>query len=531
MTNNKIFKVIKWVLIVAILVMVGMIIGIFFDRSARRFTVTVSSKDKLQTIMNLIDLKYVDNISRDSIYEIFIPQLMESLDPHSVYIPAKDLAAVNEPLQGSFDGIGVMFNMLTDTVLVSNVISGGPSYKAGVMAGDRIISADTTILAGRKMNQDSVVKKLRGERGSKVKLGIERLGNNEILYITVTRGVIPMKSLDAAFMIAPKTGYVKFQRFAETTYEEIMKAMLDLNSKGMDTLIMDLRGNGGGYLEPAIYIANQFLDKDNMIVYTEGVHQQTIKQVADGNGMFKNTELVLLIDEGSASASEILAGAFQDNDRGTIIGRRSFGKGLVQEQIPLRDGSAIRLTVARYHTPSGRCIQRPYDSGLEEYNNDLLRRLNNNELMSADSMPHNDSLKFYTPKGKVVYGGGGIVPDIFVPMDTTALTNYFRELYTKNLIFRYSMTYADTHRAELTKIETLDALNKYFDKQRNLIPDFVAYAAKNGVSPKGDELAKTREILSAQLKGYIGRNTPLDDNALYYYFAPIDNVLNKALGR
>ena len=483
----------------------------------------------LQTCM-LIEHQFVDSISIDSLSELVIPLMMKELDPHSDYIPARDMQQVNEPLEGEFDGIGVMFNAATDTVIVLSVIPNGPSAKAGVVAGDRIIEVNDTLVAGVKMPQDAIVKRLRGRRGTEVKLSLKRHGIDELVDVNVVRDAIPINSVESAFMVNGDTGFIRLSKFARTSYEEIMRAMFSLRQQGMKRLIFDLRGNVGGFMDQAILIANEFLPAGQLIVYTEDRNGKQTKQFTDGNGSATDISLVVLIDEDSASSSEIVAGAIQDNDRGTIIGRRSFGKGLVQSQIPYNDGSALRLTIARYYTPTGRSIQKPYKNGEEmDYNMDLVRRYQNNEFFSADSIHFADSLKFTTPKGKIVYGGGGIMPDVFVPLDTTHVTKYYVETSGRNIIYRYTIEYADRHREALNKVTSLEGLDSLYAADRNLFNDFVRYASKQGVRASQSEIAKSREVIEAQLKAYIGRNTVLEDNAFYYNIFPIDNVVHKAL--
>lgn len=531
MTNYKTSIRIALLIVAALLVGTGL--GIMLERAALRDAyIDARRGDKLTWALSEIEERYVDPITRDSLAELAVPVLLQELDPHSVYIPASEFAATNEPLTGTFDGIGVMFNMLTDTVQITNVISGGPSAAAGIVAGDRIITVNDSLIAGVKMDQDKVVGMLRGKRGSTVKLGIQRLPAQELLPVTVTRGAIPVKSLEAAFIVPgkPDVGYVKFGRFAATTYNEVLAALTRLREQGARKVILDLRGNGGGYLDQAIYIANEFLPKGRKIVYTEGQASPRADQDADGRGRFQDIELAVVIDENSASASEIVAGAIQDNDRGAIVGRRSFGKGLVQEQIPYPlDGSAMRLTVARYYTPVGRSIQKPYTPGHDEdYNGELIRRYEHNEMLSADSIRLADSLKFVTPGGKIVYGGGGIMPDIFVPMDTTGVTPYFSKLFQKNLIFRYAQQTTDRYRKQINAIETLPELDRFF-ADKNLFYDFVAYADRQGVHPTETEMTLSKGLITAQIKGYIGRNTSLDETAFYYYIFPQDSTLIRAV--
>ena len=528
-TRHKIgVRVVVMVVAAALLGVVG---GVILERQTIS---TVGSRlgvnDKLSFTMNLIENKYVDNIARDSLLELVVPALINKLDPHSSYIPAAELTEKNEPLQGKFDGIGVMFNMLTDTVLVTNVISGGPSDKAGVVAGDRIITVNDSVIAGRKIPSDEVVKKLKGTRGTKVTIGVQRNGSNELARITITRGVIPMKSLDAAFVIADTVGYIKFSRFAATTYKELMEAMAVLTKDGAKRFVVDLRGNGGGYMEPAILIANEFLEKGQKIVYTEGAHSRRLDQYADGSGKYKSVPLVVMIDEGSASASEILAGAIQDNDRGLVVGRRSFGKGLVQEQIDYPDGSALLMTIAHYYTPVGRSIQKPYKMGeSDEYFMELYQRAAHDELFSVDSIKQNEKLKFVTPKGRVVYGGGGIMPDEFVPLDTAGVNGYFRKVFAKNLIFRYATKVVEENRPAINKIDSFAALERFL-ASKNLFYDFVNYASKSGVQPdRAADAEEVKSLIMGQIKGYIGRNTLLEDNALYFYFHPVDKTAVRAV--
>jgi carboxyl-terminal processing protease len=513
----------------------GLLLGFQYSRPGSGRTVGTSAHhalagDKLHTVMGLIYDNYVDVPVLDSIEEELIPTLLGSLDPHSVYIPARDMDDVTESIEGQFDGVGITFNMFNDTVRVISVISGGPSAKAGVSPGDRILTINDSLVAGRKIDQDSIVGRLRGPRGSEVKLGIERQGLNELLPITVTRGVIPVKSVDAGFMIDDHTGYIALTVFSRNSHAEMMRILTAMRDAGMTKLIFDLRGNSGGLLDQAIRISNEFLPADKLIVYTEGRASRRSEQYTNGRGRFQDLDLVVLIDEGSASASEILAGALQDNDRGTIVGRRSFGKGLVQEQIPLQDGSAVRLTVARYYTPLGRSIQKPYEEGTEAYYQDIENRFEHSEFFTADSIRFADSLRYVTPGGKTVYGGGGIMPDVFVPIDTLPLrTPYAQEVASKNILFRYTIAFGDSHREALNGITTLRDLDAFFERQGDLLPAFVRYASANGVpDPGAAALEASRRILTAELKAYIGRNTPLEDNAYYYYLLPFMPEVVKA---
>lgn len=484
----------------------------------------------LQTCL-LLENSYVEPISMDSLSELVIPTLIKELDPHSAYIPRRDLQAYNEPLEGEFDGIGVVFNAATDTVVVLNVVRGGPSEKAGIVAGDRILYVNDTIIAGVKMPQTDIMKRLRGRRGTTVRLKVERQGVEELLGIDVVRDVIPIHSVESAFMIAPEVGFIFLSQFGATTYREVYEALEKLREEGATKLILDLRGNTGGFLDQAILVANEFLPKDKLIVYTTGRNdQEQMRQYSDGRGSAQDMEVVVLLNEESASASEIVAGALQDNDRGTIIGRRSFGKGLVQNQIPLSDGSALRLTIARYHTPTGRCIQRPYEKGKgEEYYLDVVRRYENQEFFTMDSIHFADSLRYTTPGGKTVYGGGGIMPDIFVPLDTTYVSNYFTRVSLSNVLYRYTLDYTDRHRRQINEVASFDDLERFFAADKQLMGAFYKYAAEQGIEPVRSEIATSEAVMTAQIKAYIGRNTPLEDDAFYYCIYPIDEILRRAV--
>lgn len=524
-------------LILAAGIVLGTLLGQFVGRnraeSQIRSIVNRSNlhlNNKIMQTCMLVEHQFVDSISMDSLSELVIPLMMKELDPHSVYIPAREMQQMNESLEGEFDGIGVMFNAATDTVIVLNVIPNGPSAKAGIVAGDRIIKINDTLAAGVKMSQTEIMKRLRGRRGTEVKLSLKRLGIEDLVDVVVVRDVIPIKSIESSFMIDDKTGFVRLSQFARTSYEELMMAMLELRAEGMKNLIFDLRGNSGGYMDQAIMIANEFLPAGNLIVYTEDRKGEQMKQFSNGKGMATDINLVVLIDEESASSSEILAGAVQDNDRGTIVGRRSFGKGLVQSQLPYKDGSALRLTVARYFTPTGRSIQKPYKNGDEmDYQMDIVRRYRNNEFFSADSIHFADSLKFTTPKGKVVYGGGGIMPDLFVPLDTTHMSRYYMEVSGRNILYRYTIDYADQHREALNKVQTLGQLDSLFEADKNLLNNFVRYAASKGIKADRAGIAHSQDVMEAQLRAYIGRNTVLEDNAFYHCIFPIDNVIQSAL--
>lgn len=482
--------------------------------------------DKISSIVDYIESEYVDEVDRAELEDVAIPAMLEKLDPHSIYIPAKDLQRVNEPLQGNFDGIGVTFNMLTDTILVISVIPGGPSDKAGLIAGDKIIMVDDSLVAGKGIPDDNIVGMLKGPKGTVVKVDVLRKGFDDLISYDITRGEIPIYSVDVGYMMDENTGYIKITRFAQTTFQEFMQHLEELKEKGMTQLILDLRGNTGGYMVGATRIADQFLDENKLILFTRGRAHPREEIRATAGGAFLEGNLLILIDEGSASASEILAGAVQDNDRGIIIGRRSFGKGLIQEPVMMKDGSAIRLTIARYYTPSGRSIQRPYDEGIEEYYRDFHLRFMRGELQQADSIHFADSLAFKTPAGRTVYGGGGIMPDVFVPIDTSGLSRYFLEVRRKTLIYRFSMMYTEQNREEMSAFTEPAVLASYLLKQ-NLLNRFLEYAREEGVAPDPAGLKESGELIDIQLRAYIARNM-LDNPGFYPIWQELDETLQKA---
>ena len=523
-------------LVVAAAVALGIFLGQFLGRSSAESDIKgilrslALPQNKVSQTLSLIETQYVDSVAIDSLVERALPVIVSELDPHSVYIPASEMAEINEPLDGEFDGIGVVFNMATDTVIVLNVIPSGPSDKAGVVAGDRIVRINDSLVAGQQIAQREIMRRLRGKRGSEVRLGLERRGIDELVEVTVVRDKIPIRSLTAALMLTGDIAFVKLDQFARTSHTELLEALSTLRTQGMCKLILDLRGNSGGFLDQAIAIANEFLPADKLIVYTEDRRHNRTDEMSDGNGTIQELPLAVLIDEFSASSSEILAGALQDNDRGTIIGRRSFGKGLVQRQIPYPDGSALRLTVARYYTPTGRSIQKPYTNGdALGYEEDLWNRYRHNEFFSADSIHFDDSLRKVTPGGKVVYGGGGIMPDLFVPVDTTDVTRYFLEVSGRNILFRYTLEYADRHRDALNAVKTIPELQALLDADKELMNDFIRYAARNGVQPDYRDIARSRKLIEAQLRAYIGRNTPLNEAGFYVNIYPIDPVMLRAV--
>lgn len=488
-------------------------------------------QDKMMQTVNAVRNYYVDPIDLDTIYEKAIPSLLSELDPHSEYIPARLFNQVNESLEGEFDGIGIVFNAMTDTITVLNVVPQGPSFKAGVRSGDRIVRIDDRDVAGQGIAQDSLVKLMRGKRGTKVKLAIERQTLDELVEVEVVRDAIELHSIETAFMLDKEAGigYVRLSQFARTSYDELREALTKLRSEGLQKLIIDLRGNSGGFLDQAILIANEFLPAEKLIVYTEDRNGNKQKEYSRGNGTSTDLGLAILVDETSASSSEILAGAIQDNDRGIVLGRRTFGKGLVQTQIPFTDGSAVRLTVARYYTPTGRSIQKPYTAGDEmAYHMEIVDRYLHNELFSADSIHFDESLKFTTPGGRTVYGGGGIMPDIFIPLDTVGYTRYYTKVWDSNTLYRYTIRYADKHREALDKVSTLEELDSLLSAD-DLLSDFVRYAEQQGIATNRHELNISRDIILAQLRAYIGRNALGDDSGFYYNIYPIDKVMRRAV--
>ncbi len=498
----------------------------FITESGEMISPSVVSS-KLGQILYLLNSNYVEAINVDTLTEEYILPILHKLDPHSDYIPAKDAAESSERLDGEFEGIGIMFNMSTDTIIIQSVISGGPSEKVGIVSGDRIIKINDSIVAGREIANTDIIKQLKGARGSSVKVSVERFGADNLIDFDIIRDKIPIKSIDAAYMVTPEVGYIKLLQFSLTTHEEFVKAVEELKEQGMTKLIFDLTNNGGGHLFQAILIANEFLPENKLIVYTEGLHAQRSDQYSDGTGRFQDQELVVLINENSASASEIVSGALQDNDRGTIVGRRSFGKGLVQRQIPFSDGSLINITIARYHTPTGRFIQRPYDQGYEQYYIDFYKRYTKDgELVShPDTLAFPDSLKYTTPGGKVVYGGGGIMPDIFVPTDTLLFSKEVRGLLSNNTLFTAALRYTDKYRSEITSITSIEELDSYFEERKELLFNAVTTANKKPIYLN----AKDKELVLDLLKSYISRNSSQSDNGFYYFFNRHDEIFQKGV--
>lgn len=502
--NNRLKNPAVWMpLALAVALVAGMWIGKSFFNSHHGW----NSRTKLDAILEIIDKNYVDDIDTDSILEASFAGLMSHLDPHSVYIPASDLQSVNEELEGSFSGIGVSFNMMGDTINVLEVISGGPSEKVGILPGDRIVTINDSLVAGRKWSNSKVMSNLRGPKGTTVTLGIKRASSKELLPFVVTRDDIPVTSIDASYFIDEGVGYIKINKFGSTTFSEFLTAMICLKADGAEKFIIDLRGNGGGFMDHAVLMANEFLPSGSPIVSMKGkTSSRSGATFSDGSGSFKDAEMVVLLDEISASASEIFAGAMQDNDRALIVGRRSFGKGLVQNQLELPDSSALRLTIARYYTPSGRCIQKTYAPGVD-YERELLNRYEHGELYNADSIKQDESLRYTTLHGRTVYGGGGITPDIFVPNDSSGITSYYINVVNAGLIQKYSFDFTDRFRDRLAKsTDGRQLAQSFLPDDDALLQDFVEYARKNGVSPRWYYINISRDLLVNSLKAMIARN-------------------------
>ena len=518
----------------ALVLIIGIFVGIRLNRNSQQnellqlFSNEKNNTNKLDELLDYVLREYVDTLNRDSLTDVTIETLLGNLDPHSAYIPASDLQATNEPLNGNFEGIGVEFNLLRDTIYVVTAIPGGPSEKAGLKSGDKIIFVDGKKVAGIKITNEMVFKYLKGKGGTIVKIGVLRYGTSNIEYFKITRGKIPIYSVDAAYMMDSITGFIKISRFASTTYQEFDNALSKLEKQGLKQLILDLRGNPGGFLDAAIDISDEFLPKGKMIVYTQGKNKPRQNSISSEKGRFEKQKLAILIDENSASASEIVAGAVQDNDRGVIIGRRSFGKGLVQEQTEFKDGSAIRLTIARYFTPSGRCIQKPYENGrIEDYYQDEMERYDTGELVNADSVKLNKKLKYTTPAGKVVYGGGGIMPDYFIPIDTTKVSRYISELLYKNLINDFALEYVNKNRTQL-KYTSAKEFNQQFKVNTPLINELKSYANKNDIKSSASDLGKSLDLLSTHLKAYIAKDI-FNQEAWFFVKNANDDACKKAL--
>ena len=512
-------------LAIAVAVVVGVFIGSRF--SGGRYA--VDNDRKLNSILNLIAAEYVDTVDMNQLIEMSIPQILSNLDPHTLYFSAEEIKAANDELGGSFSGIGISFMLMSDTINVVEVISGGPSEKVGILPGDRIIEIDDSLFVGPQVNNSEVMRRLRGEKGTKVKVGVKRANSPKTLSFVITRGDIPVNSVDASYMLDKNTGYVKVNQFGRNTYDEFIDALASLERDGAKRFVVDLRGNGGGYMETAIYMANEFLPDNQLIVYTKGRYKRNDSQFwSDGDGQFQSAEMVVLIDEFSASASEIFAGAIQDNDRGLVVGCRSFGKGLVQQQLTLPDSSALRLTIARYYTPSGRCIQKDYKAGMFNYEKELYDRYMNGEIYSQDSMKIDRSQVFTTSMGRTVYGGGGIVPDIFVPRDTSGVTSYYIDVVNAGLLQKFAFKYVDEHRAALNKMSDYKQYLRTLPSDESLLQSFVDYAASQGVPARWYYINLSRDVILTNVKALVARNV-FGNDAFYPIANRNDATIQAAL--
>ena len=512
---------------VIILLLSGILIGLYINKGVTK-KVQVEGNSKFDEVMWYVGNDYVEKPDAQELQDEAIAALMEELDPHSAYISLDEFNEVNDPLLGSFDGIGVQFRLEKDTVAIVNVIKGGPSEKVGIMAGDRIVYVDDTLVASKKLKNEDVMRKLKGPKGTKVRVRVLRRGVEGLLDYTITRDAIPTYSVDIAYMLDEKTGYLKLSKFSATTVSEFKNAVINLEAQCMKQLVFDLRGNTGGYLSAAVDVADEFLPKGSLIVYTEGRNRPRQYMKARRHGMLEDIPVVVLIDGESASASEIVAGALQDNDRGTIVGRRSFGKGLVQEQIMLSDQSAIRLSVARYYTPTGRCIQKPYDKDHEKYLLESYERYENGELFHPDSIHFADSLKFTTPKGKTVYGGGGIMPDVYVPLVDDSTEYYFNRIVNTGVLYQYAFDYTDKHRAQLKRYQTVEAFDRSFVVTDAMFDELVRQAGEKGIKGTEEQRLVARREANTLLKAYIARNL-FDDEGFYPIYAPMDEILQRAI--
>lgn len=516
-------------LVMALCVVLGIMVGTFYANhfGGNRLNIISSGSNKLSNLLHIIEDQYVDKTNMDSLVENAIPQILAELDPHSVYLSAERAQTEIDLLRGSFSGIGVEFIIRNDTIQVQNVISNGPAERAGLIAGDKIVAIDGKPFVGKQVTNDEAMRRLKGEKDTKVKVGVVRYGSKEVKQYVVTRSEIQQKSVSATYMLDDQTGYIRIKNFGETTYAELLIALATLSQENVKNIVLDLRDNGGGYLLSAVQIANEFLPKNKLIVYTEGRKSPRKDYRSDGHGSYQRIPLVVLINEASASSSEILAGALQDNDRATIIGRRSFGKGLVQQEIGFPDNSRVRLTIARYYTPSGRCIQKPYVAGHEDdYLQDIVHRYESGEFFSADSIKHTGK-KYHTAKGRVVYGGGGISPDIFVAEDTTDMTSYYKQAAMTGLIIQYCFDYTDANRQTLKQYDNMADMKAYLKKQ-NLVEKFASYAEKNGLKRRNLMIRKSHKLLERYITSRIIYNM-LNENAWSEYINEDDPVILKSL--
>lgn len=516
-------------LLMALCVVVGILIGTFYANhfSGNRLNIINSGSNRLSNLLHIVDDQYVDKVNIDSLVDMAIPQILADLDPHSVYIPAKDAQAVTDDLKGSFSGVGIEFTIRKDTIHVQNVVKNGPAQRAGILAGDKIVSVDGKTFVGKVVTQDEAMRRLKGPKDTKVKIGVVRYGQKAVKYFTVTRGDIPQRSITATYMLDKSTGYIKIKNFGETTYPELLIALAQLSQERFSNLVIDLRDNGGGYMNSAVQMANEFLPKNKLIVYMQGRKSPRQDFRSDGHGSYQKIPLIVLINEASASASEIFAGAMQDNDRATIIGRRSFGKGLVQQQIGFPDGSMIRLTIARYYTPSGRCIQKPFKPGdNQDYDNDLLTRYQHGEFFSQDSIKHTGPA-YHTSIGRIIYGGGAITPDIFVAEDTLSMTSYYKQAAMSGLILQYAFNYTDNNRQKLNTYSSMMEMSKYLVSQ-NTVEQFAAFADKNGLKRRNLMIRKSHKLLERFINSRIIYNM-LDEQAWTEYINQDDPTIATAL--
>ena len=516
-------------LVLALCVVIGIVIGTFYANhfAGNRLSIINSGGNRLNTLLNIVNDRYVDAVNIDSLVEVAIPQILSDLDPHSVYISADDVQMTNDELKGSFSGVGIEFIIREDTIRVQGVIANGPAERAGILAGDKIVTVDGQPFVGKEVTNQEAMHRLKGPKDTKVTIGVKRYGTDKIETFTVTRGEIQQKSITATYMIDDHTGYIKVKSFGDNTYPEMLIALAQLSQQGFRNLVIDLRDNTGGYMESAVYMVNEFLPKNKLIVYMEGRKSPRKDYKSDGRGSYQDLPLVVLINEGSASASEIFAGAIQDNDRGTVIGRRSFGKGLVQQQLDFPNGSAIRLTVARYYTPSGRCIQKPYTStdgsGYEE---DLMERYRHGEFFSQDSIKHSGP-EYFTGIGRTVYGGGGITPDIFIPEDTLGITSYYKQAAMSGLILQFAFAYTDENRTRLNEFTEVTALSDYLSKQ-GIVERFASYADNHGLKRRNLMIKQSHKLLERYICSRIIYNI-MDENAWTQYINRNDNVIEAAI--
>ncbi|MGP1595931.1 MAG: S41 family peptidase [Prevotella denticola] len=516
-------------LLMALCVVIGILIGTFYANhfSGNRLNIINSGSSRLSNLLHIIDDQYVDSVNIDDLVEKAIPAILSELDPHSVYISAKDVQLATDDLKGSFSGVGIEFVIRDDTLRIQNVIKGGPADRAGLLAGDKIVSINGKTFAGKGVTNEEAMHRLKGPKDSKVRIGVKRYGEQGVKILTVTRGDVSVKSVSACYMLNDSTGYIRIKSFGERTYAEMLAALQTLNIQGADHLVIDLRDNGGGILEAAVQMANEFLPKNRLIVYTQGRKSPRVDYRSDGKGSYQHIPMVVLINEGSASSAEIFAGAMQDNDRATIVGRRSFGKGLVQQQIQFPDGSMIRLTIARYYTPSGRCIQKPFKPGDNaDYENDLLMRYQHGEFFSQDSIKHVGPA-YHTHNGRTVYGGGGITPDIFVPEDTVNITSYYKEAAMSGLMMQYAFNYTDRNRKKLGEFSEMRPLANYL-KRQDLVSDFADYADRNGLRRRNLMIMRSHSLLEEYLNSRIIYNM-LDEQAWIEYVNLDDATIKSAL--